>query len=399
MSIFKLCLAMAALSAAPLAHAQQKPAPLVSEELNVAELAATLQPHWVWVNDVSFTHISDGRAYLLDADKGQFLGMISGGVAHGALQLAPDGKSFSVPSTFLSRGTRGERTDVVTFYDASTLKPGKEVIIPPKRMAALPFLSAMPLSDDGRFSLIYNFTPEQSVTVVDAVARSLVGEFPTAGCALIYPTGARSFMMQCGDGSLQSMALDEGGKITSNGTSARIFAEKDPANEKPVRVAEKQWLFFTYSSTAYLVDASGKVPVQKQKWSLVSKDDAGWRIGGMQPAAYHAPSRRLFTLMHQGGEFTHKQPGTEVWVYDLKTNKRIARYKLDVPAGAIAVSGDGQPFLYAVMFGAPELRVIDAMTGKPVRTIGDMSREMSLIQPSPVPAVAKSGAVPAKPGA
>ncbi len=394
MSILKISMACTALASATLAHAQQKPEPLVAEELNVAELSDTLQPHWVWVNDVSFTHISDGRAYLLDADKGQFLGMISGGLAHGSLQLAPDGKSFSVPSTFLSRGTRGERTDVVTFYDASTLQPGKEVIIPPKKMTALPFLSAMPLSDDGRFSLIYNFTPEQSITVVDAVAKSLIGEFPTAGCALIYPTGARSFMMQCGDGSLQSMVLDDNGKIDSLGTSASIFAENDPATEKPVRLAEKQWLFFTYSSTAHLIDASGKVPVEKQKWSLVGKDEAEWRIGGLQPAAYHAPSKRLFTLMHQGGEFTHKQPGTEVWVYDVTTRKRISRYKLEVPATAIAVSGDGQPYLYTIMFGTPDLRVIDAMTGMPVRTIGNLSPEMSIIQPSPIP-VSSASAVPA----
>ena len=29
--------------------------------------------------------------------------------------------------------------------------------------------------------------------------------------------------------------------------------------------------------------------------------------------------------MHQGGPDTHKEPGTEVWVYDLATRKRVQR--------------------------------------------------------------------------
>jgi methylamine dehydrogenase heavy chain len=373
-------------STATLAHAQQKLAPLEPEQLNVVELPENFPLHWVWINDVSFTHISDGRAYLVDGDTGRFIGMISGGLAHGSLQLAPDGKTFSVPGTYLARGTRGERTDVVTFYDAQTLKPGKEVVIPPKKMLSMPFLNASPLSDDGRFSLIYNFTPEQSVTVVDVKGESLVGEFPTSGCALMYPTGPRTFMMLCGDGSLQNMNLSEDGQVEPLAMSPRVFTDNDPATEKAVRISKTQWLFFTYSSTAHVIDGSGKAPVEKRRWSLIPPEDKGWAIGGLQPAAYHAPSNRLYTLMHEGGAFTHKQPGTEIWIYDLGTNKRVSRVKLDAPASAIAISGDSAPLLYTIMFGVPELRILDPVSGKTMRTVTDLSDEMSLLQPSPAPA-------------
>ena len=368
----------AACMAAP-AAAELKP-----ETLTMVELQDQMQPHWVWVNDVSFTHMIDGRAYLLDADTGAFLGMVSGGMAHGVLQIAPDARSFAVPSTFYSRGSRGERTDVVTFYDVKTLQPGPEVVIPPKRFMSLPFLSSMPTTDDGRFSIIYNFTPEQSLTVVDLAQKKFVGEFATAGCALAYPTGPRSFFMQCQDGSLQSATLDEAGKVTLGAVSKPLFALADPANEKPLRIGPKTWLFFTFDSQVRAVDASGPTAVVRETWSLLGKGEEGWRLGGLQPVAYHAPTGRMFALMHAGGRDTHKDPGTEVWVYDVRTQKRLQRFKLDRPASSIAVSGDADPRLYLVLFGDPNLEVLDPASGRKLRTIGGLANEMTVIQPSPV---------------
>ena len=361
------------------ADAQLKP-----ETLSRVELAGQLKPHWVWLNDVSFTHMTDGRAYLLDADSGAFLGMISAGMAHGVLQLAPDGRSFAVPSTYFSRNTRGERTDVVTFYDVATLEPGAEVVIPPKRFMSLPFLSSMPITDDGRFSIIYNFTPEQSVTIVDLQQKKLVGEFATAGCALAYPNGARSFFMQCQDGSLQTVTLEDSGKATLGAVSRPLFDPKDPANEKPVRVGPKSWLFFTFDSRAVLVDASGPAPLVKETWSLLGPGDDGWRLGGLQPVAYHASTGRIFALMHIGARNTHKDPGVEIWVFDVSTHQRLKRFKLDRPASSVAISEDASPLLYTVLFGARDLEVLDPSTGGKLRTIGDLSDEMTVIQPAPV---------------
>ncbi|MFX8934007.1 amine dehydrogenase large subunit, partial [Acinetobacter baumannii] len=71
------------------------------------------------------------------------------------------------PETYFSRGTRGERTDVVTLYDPAHLSVIGEISVPPKRSSNMPMLSNAQLTDDGRFLMIYNFTPAQSITVVD----------------------------------------------------------------------------------------------------------------------------------------------------------------------------------------------------------------------------------------
>ena len=369
---------LAALAALPVR------ADLQPEELTRTELAPVLQPHWVWVNDQSLARLADGRAYLIDGDSGTMLGMISGGYGHLMVQLAPDGRSIAVPSTFYSRGSRGERTDVVTLYDSKTLTPGDEIVIPPKFFNGVPFIGLAALTDDGRFSLLYNFTPEQSISVVDLQAKKFVGETATPGCALSYPTGNRSFFQQCGDGSLQNAAIDDAGKITLGGVSPKLFEKTDPASEKPVRIGAADWLFFTFSGEVHQINGAGKVPVRKAKWSLTDESTAGWRPGGTQPFAYHAASGRLFALMHQGGVNTHKDPGTEVWVYDVKSRKLISRLKLAVQATSIAVSGDDHPLLYTVMTDVEDLVIYDAQSGAKLHSVGSLGHSLSYIQPAPM---------------
>src|SRR5262249_13240393 len=147
------------------------------------------------------------------------------------------------PETYFSRGTRGTRTDVVTMYDPSLLAPVGEIVIPPKRASNLPMMANSDLTDNGRFLLIYNFTPAQSVTVVDIHSQRLVGEIETAGCALVYPTGARSFFSICADGSLLNVYLDDKGQARSRDRTGQMFdVAKDPVTEKAVRVGNT-WQF------------------------------------------------------------------------------------------------------------------------------------------------------------
>ena len=54
----------------------------------------------------------------------------------------------------------------------------------------------------------------------------------------------------------------------------------------------------------------------------------GWRPGGWRPVEGYAPGHLIFVLMHQGGEWTQKSAGTEVWVYDINEHKRAARIPL-----------------------------------------------------------------------
>ena len=66
--VFALCAAL--MIAAP-ARAELKP-----EELSIESLPETMPAHWVWVNDVNFFNMADGRAYLIDGDTGRFVGMV-----------------------------------------------------------------------------------------------------------------------------------------------------------------------------------------------------------------------------------------------------------------------------------------------------------------------------------
>ncbi len=47
------------------------PAPLAPDQPNLVQsLPGTPSPHWVWVNDIVFTHMASGQALLVDGDAG-----------------------------------------------------------------------------------------------------------------------------------------------------------------------------------------------------------------------------------------------------------------------------------------------------------------------------------------
>jgi methylamine dehydrogenase heavy chain len=76
--------------------------------------------------------------------------------------------------------------------------------------------------------------------------------------------------------------------------------------------------------------------------------------------------------MHIGGEDSHKDPGTEIWVYDLASKRRTQRIALKDPATSIAVTQDAKPLLFAIFIAAPKLDVYDATSGKLLRSIAEI---------------------------
>ena len=73
-----------------------------------------------------------------------------------------------VAETYYTRGTLGERTDVLTIYEKENLLPIAEVVLPGKKRALmLPHKGQVQLTNNEQFALIFNFTPAASVTVVD----------------------------------------------------------------------------------------------------------------------------------------------------------------------------------------------------------------------------------------
>jgi len=379
----------------------------------VTTLPARPGPHWFWLSDI-LLH----RTALFDADTGELLGTLSAGTAGVGFVIAPlfapDHREVYLPETFYSRGVRGDRTDVVTVYDASTLQPLDEIGIPPRRAEYFPGNAANALSDDGRFAAVFNLTPVTSLSIVDVKARRFTTEVPTPGCSLVYAAGPRRFLMLCANGAALTVALDDTGQAAHVERTEPFFdPQKDPVTEKAVRRGN-EWLFVSFEGVVHPVDMSGETPRFGETWSLV--DDAGrrasWRIGGAQHLAVHAASGRLYALMHQGGPDTHKDAGTEIWVYDLGTHRRVQRIPVVNPLAGfvgeqlaqsgrrraarftdwllpkvlpnpgverILVTQDEHPVLVSSASIPPTLTIHDAITGAVVRHISEPGLAGSLL--------------------
>jgi len=198
----------------------------------------------------------------------------------------------------------------VTLYDPGTLKVLGEIPIPPKRSSNLPMMANAVLTDDDRFLLIYNFNPAQSVTVVDTKTRKFVREVETPGCALVYPTGPRSFFSMCGDGSLSLVNLDDNGAAQQKRTQPLFDLAGDPVTEKAVRVG-RVWYFVSFSGRIYPLEVGPQQAAMGATWWLTSDAErkANWRPGGIQQLAVNPRQSRLYAIMHRGGVETQKDPG------------------------------------------------------------------------------------------
>jgi methylamine dehydrogenase heavy chain len=364
----------------------------------VETLPTPLGPHWVWAADALFR-----RTTLVDLVSGRTLGMLDGGFGVTTPLFPRTRGEIYVPETHYSRGSRGERTDVLTFYDAVRLAPIGEVVLPPGRaINPLPSANAA-LSDDERFAAVYHYTPATALAIVDLERRRFAGQIETPGCSLAYAAGPRRFFALCADGALLAVTLDADGREAGRTRSAPFFDPvADPVTEKAVRHGDT-WLFVSFEGFVHPVDVSGAEVRFGEKWSLLSgvdRDD-GWRIGGHQHLALHGPTGRLYSLVHKGGPDTHKQAGSELWIYDLATRARVQRLALRSPGftylgvpigsdwpwpfsripdwlvrrvpelgvGAIEVTQDAAPLLVTGSNFSGSLAVYDAKTGAFLRRV------------------------------
>jgi methylamine dehydrogenase heavy chain len=313
-------------------------------------------PHWVLVyNLASLGSFSPASVTIFDGDSQRFLGMLTGGLGS-SFAIAPDRSAFYMADTFYSRGSRGERTDVVTIYDAKTLLPNGEVVLPTKRQLTAQDNATSAVTPDGKLLLVANMTPATSATVVDISRRKVLGEIELTGCVEIIMSANRQFVSLCGDGSMMTTSFDDRGKATSqHRTRAPFFnPDKDPVYALPA-VLGKMAYFLSYGGTIYPVDLSTDPATPGEPWSLLGADERknDWKPGGMQALAAHEKSGRLYVLMHRGGEWSHRMPGIEVWVHDAKTHERVQTIKLEQMADAIMTTRDDAPLLVAVMTSIP----------------------------------------------
>src|SRR5262249_31708816 len=108
-----------------------------------------------------------------------------------------------------------------------------------------------------------------------------------------------------------------------------------------------------------------------ETWPLVNNAadrKKAWRPGGYQPLAVHVVSGRLYVAMHpQGAEGSHKNPAKEIWVFDLKTKKRVARMPGHA-AVALTASTDGKR-IYAIDIEKLSLVVMEPGVKPKVRNV------------------------------
>lgn len=348
------------------------------EGASVAVLPAPA-PHWVFLYQLtSLGSFAPSSVTIFDADSGRILGMLTGGLGS-SFAMAPDRSAYYMADTFFSRGSRGERTDVVTIYDGKTLNPSGEVVLPGGRQLTAQDNVTIGITPDGKLLLVANMTPATSATVVDIATKKVLGQIEMSGCVEVLITGARQFVSLCGDGSMLTTDFDDSGKATSQKRTAAPFfdPDKDPVYALPAIVGTTAY-FLSYGGTIYPVDLSTDPATPGASWSLLSADEAAkkWKPGGIQALAVHPKAGLLYVLMHQGGEWTHKLPGIDVWVYDVKTRKRVKQLKLKERADAIMATQDDQPLLVAAMpFHPPSpgnVQFYSATDGKQLGVVHDI---------------------------
>lgn len=342
---------------------------------------------------------------MVDVQRSRFLGSIPAGYGTFLPLFSRRRSEVYVPSTYYSRRTRGERTDVVEIYDLENLAFVAEIPIPPKRALNRIALNHAALSDDDRFLAVFNWTTGTSLSIVDVERRRFVAELDTPGCSLAFAAGPRRFFALCPDGSAFVLELDDDGNELRRSRTAPFFdPRRDPVTEKAVR-AGGVWYFVSFEGVVHPLDVSGKQIEPLPTWSIVDDMDRrqSWRTGGTQHLAAHDQLGLLFVLMHQGGPDTHKDPGSEVWVFDVRTQKRTQRIPLRFPGAtiygfaiepdsswrwplpwlwqrvldrwvppsvtAITVTQDERPLLVTACEYAGALAVYDARTGEFVRRV------------------------------
>ncbi|HEX4648441.1 MAG TPA: amine dehydrogenase large subunit [Steroidobacteraceae bacterium] len=367
-SASRACAAVLCLgSAVPATAAPQSPPPPLPAERLTVERLPPRSPHWVYVFDEAFDNEIDARVHLFDGDSYRRLGQIDAGFAP-SFNLSPDGNTTVVATTYFARGSRGTRADVVEFNDNTTLANTGEIVLPSKRVETAPSLFNVAYSADGHFLYVAYVTPAASFGVLDPAERKVLGEIDTAGCVLVIPSGPNRVSSICESGRLLTVTLDAQGKEASRAMSEPFFdPDRDPVFVQGIPTV-KGFAFLSFLGEIHEVDFSGAQPVFAVPWPLVTAAERGkWRPGAQQVGTIHRALGRLYVPMHQGGEGTHKDGGTEIWVFDLASHKRLARFPVRAaglaPVVAAQVSQDAAPILFAATSEA-DVAVFDALSGR-----------------------------------
>ncbi len=274
-----------------------------------------------------------------------------------------------VVDTVWARGTRGQRTDFITIYDKQTFNPVGEIVLPGGKRALITAMEGLTaFTDEQRMELVFNFTPASSVTVVDLVNRRVLGDIEIPGCSLVYPSGKRGFSTLCGSGSLLTIRLDANGAVAGR-TESKAFnpLDTDPLFTGSTLVGGVRY-FPSLHGRVQPLDMRGDEVKILPDWPLLSPADAAgeWRPSGWQLVA--GDEKLLYVLMQpEAHEGTHKDPATEVWVYNVTTKVRVKRIRLARPGSSISLTHTAEPLL--LVQAGERLDVYGAADGGLIRSL------------------------------
>lgn len=352
------------------------PQPLPEEPVpTVTELPERYPDSWVFVHDLHFNSLPDGRAAIVDvgAENRNLLGQIPVAQFGNIVPSTTRGEIY-VGETFYSRMTRGERTDVITIWDTKTLAPKDEIVLPGgKRGLFVTLRNSLQLTNGEKWALVFNFTPGSSVTVVDLDGRKILSDIDLPGCSLVYPTGPRGFTSFCADGTMTSIALDAAGKAGPAVTSTAFNdIDADPLFMTPAMVGQTGW-FVSFKGGLRAIDFSGAAAKDLGGFAIPTQAGGApeWRPGGWQVISADRAGL-LYVLMNpKGAEGSHKDGGTEAWVIDPKAKTLLRRIALKNHSLSLEATQQEKPLLVA---SRPDgsLDVYDAASGAFVRTIASV---------------------------
>lgn len=386
--IFRLAVGALALAiGAGLARAELPVEPTPS----IRTLPSDYPDSFVFIVDGNFWGIESGKVVIADVgDETQHHRGSVGAAQFGYFAAAKARPELYVVETFYTRGHRGERTDVLTIYDKSTLEQIGEIVLPGgKRAQTLTERGAFQLSTDERFAYVFNFTPASSVTVVDLVKRRIVGDVDIPGCVHAFAI-KNGFASLCGNGGIASTKLDtNGGKIGQTMSAPFTDIDNDPMFTRPAVIGGVAY-FPTYHGKIQEIDFNGEEAAVGEAWSIAAPEEApakkSWldRIPGFGkkdksggqwlPSGWQLISSddagRLYVLMRQTETIDdHDSGGDEVWVIDPRERKVLNRLKLRGDSQLIEVTGGADPYLLALNMDM-SLDVLKAGDGEFVRRIG-----------------------------
>jgi methylamine dehydrogenase heavy chain len=349
------------------------PADLAVEHPGVVELKPD-NGHRLYIADKTPpAHAVDSKIRIINGDDFSILGQVTNG-SFGSFSISADRKTLFDATSFFSRGDHGIRTEVLEYYDTTTLKPRGETILLNKRAMSNQYSVFVVESAESKYLMLQNATPASSISIVDLGTKSLLSEIPTAGCFGVYASAKipGKFSTLCGDGTALTIEFDPAGKETGRKRSAALFdPEKDALFISGVKMNDKT-IFISFLGNVHVIDFSGDAATQDSPWTFIGAKEkaAHWRPGGYSNIAYSPYNGQLYLGMHPDGqEGSHKTPAAEIWKIDLAKHLVTGRVKSD-GANYMQVSKETQPLLFTVNVTAAIQGSISRYDGDTLKLLG-----------------------------